>query len=96
MPRTLVFIAPAFPHPVAAFLAEQGYFVLEAQSADEALTLSTKHDVDAVIVAEGGEYPGLAELQQRRITVNLTIHATGPEVFFELSNILPNPSTRPQ
>ena len=96
MPRTVVFIATSFPHPVSEFLAENGYDVLEANSADEALVLSNAHDVDAVIVADGGPYPGLAELRQRRITVNLTVHATGPEVFFELSHLFPAPPTRPQ
>jgi len=96
MPRTLVFIAPVFPHPVATFLAEHGYVVLEAKSPDEALPLSANHDVDAVIVAGEQEYPGMAELRQRRITLNLTVHASGPEVFFELSNILPTPPSRPQ
>jgi hypothetical protein len=96
MSRTLVFIASSFPHPVSEFLAENGYNVLEAYSADEALALSNVHDFDAVIVADGGPYPGLADLRQRRITINLTVHATGPEVFFELSHILPLQPTRPQ
>jgi hypothetical protein len=96
MPRILVYIAESFPDPVAAFLAEHGYIVMEAESASEAARLSTLHNIDAVIVAGEQEYPGLAELQQRRMTVNLTIHASGPEVFLELSNILPTPSTRPQ
>ena len=96
MQRTVIFIAPTFPHPVATFLAENGYEVLEAHSAEEALPLSASHDVDAVIVAPGEECVGLADLRQRRITLNLTIHATGPEVFFELSNILPNTFSRPQ
>jgi hypothetical protein len=95
MPRTVVFIASSFPHPVSDFLSENGYAVLEAYSADEALLLSNAHDVDAVIIADGEPYPGLADLRQRRITLNLTIHATGPEVFFELSHVLPSP-TRPQ
>lgn len=89
IPRTLVFIARSFPHPVATFLAKNGYDVLEALSVEDALPLSQILDVDAVIVDSGEEYPGLAELRQRRITIELKIHATGPEVFFELSNILP-------
>jgi DNA-binding response OmpR family regulator len=90
MPRTVVFIAASFPHPVSAFLTENGYNILEAESGEEAVSLSKLHDIDAVIVAGGGDYPGLAELRQRRITVNLTIHATGPEVFFELSHLFPS------
>ncbi len=96
MLRTVVFIASSFPHPVSQFLAENGYNVLESHSADEALVLSNAHEIDAVIIADGGPYPGLAELRQRRITVNLTVHATGPEVFFELSHLFPTPPTRPQ
>jgi DNA-binding response OmpR family regulator len=96
MHRTVVFIAPSFPHPVSAFLAENGYTVLEAQSAEEAISLSIGHDVDAVIVTGGGDYPGLAELRQRRITVNLSIHATGPDVFFELSHLFSSPSAKLQ
>lgn len=96
MPRTLVFIAPSFPHPVATFLTEHGYTVLEAHSPEEALPISAANNVDAVVVAAGHEYPWLAELRQRRITVNLTIHATGPDVFFELSNLLPNPPAKQQ
>lgn len=96
MSRTVVFIATSFPHPVSEFLAENGYNVIEADSADDALVLASAHDVDAVIIADGGPYPGLADLRQRRITVNLTVHATGPEVFFELSHILPSAPTRPQ
>lgn len=96
MPRTVIFIAGTFPHAVADFLVEHGYIVLEAHDAEEALPLSNQTNVDAVIVAGGPDYPGLAELRQRRITVNLTIHATGPEVFFELTNILPTSQSRPQ
>jgi len=70
--------------------------VVEAESAEEAARLSTIYDVDAVIVDGGGDYPGLAELRQRRMTVNLTIHATGPEVFFELSHLFPSTSERLQ
>lgn len=96
MARTVIFIAASFPHPVATFLAEQGYRVLEAHSPQDALPFSSTHDVDAVIVAGGQEYAGIADLRQRRITLDLSIHATGPEVFFELSHILPNTAIRPQ
>lgn len=96
MSRTVVFIATSFPHPVSEFLAENGYNVLESNSGDEALALSNVHDVDAVIIADGGPYPGLADLRQHRITVNLTVHATGPEVFFELSHLFPSLPTRLQ
>ncbi len=96
MLRTVVFIASSFPHPISEFLAENGYKVLESHSADEALVLSNANDVDAVIIADGGPYPGIADLRQRRITVNLTVHATGPEVFFELSHLFPSSPMRPQ
>jgi hypothetical protein len=95
MPRTVVFIAQAFPHPVATFLAEHGYNVLE-DHADEALSLADQQNVDAFIIADGQEYPGLAEFRQRRMTVNLTIHATAADVFFELSNLLSDTPGKPQ
>ncbi|MGC2211404.1 MAG: hypothetical protein WA532_14960 [Candidatus Korobacteraceae bacterium] len=59
MPRTVVFIASSFPHPVSEFLAENGYNVLESNSAEEALVLSNAQDVDAVIIADCGPYPGI-------------------------------------
>ncbi len=85
--RRVVFLSACFPNPVSAFIAQHGYLVLEAQSVDEALALCTVHDVDAVIVAN--ELPGLAELRQCRITLNLSIGATGSDVLFELSHLAP-------
>jgi hypothetical protein len=93
MLRTLLFIAPTFPHPVSTYLTDRGCVVVEAQSVDEALPLSP--EVDAVIVAEGPMCEELKECRQP-VEVNLTIHAKGPDVFFELSCLLPSPPTRLQ
>ncbi len=94
--RTIIFLAPSFPNPVSTFLSENGYTVFEALSISEVLHLNEYHKIDAVIVAPGSDQYGLDDVQERCITVNLTIHATAPEVFFELSNLLPGAQQRVQ
>ena len=96
MPRTVIFILPLFPHPVATFLVVHGYAALEAHSAEQAVPMLDLHEVDAIIVAPGEPSLGTADLRSRRITLNLTIHAAWPDVLFELSNILPSTQYRTQ
>jgi hypothetical protein len=88
MSRNIIFFAPSFPNPISTFLAEHGYDIFEAESIPEVLRLSENHSIDAVVVAPGSDNLGLLDIQQRCITVNLTIHAAAPEVFLELSNLL--------
>jgi hypothetical protein len=96
MSRTLIFIAPSFPHPVSAFLVERGYEVLEARSTAEADAFVNLSDVDAVIIAPGSEHLFLDDIRHRRVTLNLSVHATGSDVFFELSNLFDSPPNRLQ
>ena len=56
MNRTVIFIASSFPHPISAFLAENGYNVLEARSISEADAFIHQPDVDAVIIAPRSEH----------------------------------------
>jgi len=94
--RTVVLLATQFPHPVATFLREHGYNVIEATSVDEVTRVAQDTDLDALIVAPGTEWVGLDELSQRRIMLNLTVHASGADVFFELSHLFPSDSLRLQ
>jgi hypothetical protein len=96
MSRTLILIAPSFPHPVSTFLAEHGYEVLEARSISEADAFVHQSGIDALIIAPGSEHLALDDIRQRRVTLNLSIHATGSDVFFELSNLFDSPSERLQ
>lgn len=93
MPRTLLFCANDFPHPVAEFLSENGYTVLEANSDAELQNwLRTCPEVDAVLFAHGSRHIDVDDLRQRRITIDLTIQATGSDVYFELSHLF-SPAT---
>jgi hypothetical protein len=56
MSRTVIFIASSFLHPISAFLAENGYNVLEARSISEADAFLHQPDVNAVIVSPGREH----------------------------------------
>lgn len=90
--RTIIFLAESFPHPIATFLAEHGYRLLEARSVAEVLGLYDRHpEVEALLVAPECEWYGLEHLRERRITMELRVHASAPDILFELSNILPNP-----
>ena len=96
MQRTVIFLAESFPNPISTFLSEHGFNVMEALSVSEVLHLTEYHPIDALVIAPPGEWYGLEDIQQKRVTLNLAIHATAAEVLFELSNLLGNGSQQIQ
>ena len=88
MKWTIVFLAERFPNPVSTFLSEHGFNVMEALSVSEVLHLTEHNRIDALVIAPPGEWYGLGDVRDKYFTLDLTIHAKAPEVFFELSNLL--------
>lgn len=65
---------------------------MEARSTSEADALVRQSDVDALIIAPGSEHLVLDDTRQRRVMLNLSVHAAGSDVFFELSKLFDTPT----
>jgi len=96
MSKKIICYGAPFPHPLSTFLAACGYTVFEAETVDDIEQCSKNQIIDALLSISGPHDLSASDFEERTVRVDVIIHATSPEMFFELSNLLPTPASRPQ